>query len=145
MTTKELRRRFLNSLSYICDYQKGGDTITAIGAAAGPGYYVAGNKTPQEKVRTFLKLVFSRLEQMYNVESRERLKMERELLELCASFSEQRIQTYWRFLQVSMAECRDGPQDESTGAGEFPEIPNDLAYSSWREILIPEYKQRFES
>jgi hypothetical protein len=121
MTTKELRRRFLNSLSYICDYQKGGDTITAIGAATGPGYYVAGNKTPQEKVRTFLKVIFSRLEQMYNVESGERLKMERELLELCASFSEERIQTYWRFLQLSMTECGDDAQDEATSASEFLE------------------------
>ena len=120
ITDKELRRRFLDSLSYICDYQKGGDTTTAIGAAASPFcYYVASNKTPQEKVKTFLESVFSQLEQIYDMDDIECINMEKELLESCARFSEQRIRTYWKFLQLSMAECSENLRDESSRLSKF--------------------------
>lgn len=118
---KDLRRRFLDSLSYICDYQKGGDTITAIGAAASPlSYYVASNKTPQTKVKDFLESVFSQLAQVYGMDEEERIKMENVLLESCVRFSEQRIRTYWRFLELSMEECCDKRQDNSVVESKFP-------------------------
>lgn len=119
-TDKELRRRFLDSLSYICDYQKGGDTITAIGAAASPlSYFVAGNKTPREKVKDFLKSVFSQLEQVYDMDHEERIDMENVLLESCVRFSEQRIRTYWKFLELSMEECSDAVQDDLIVTSKF--------------------------
>ncbi|KEF61551.1 uncharacterized protein A1O9_03118 [Exophiala aquamarina CBS 119918] len=112
-TEKELRRRYLNSLSYICDYKKGGDTVTAIGAAANPlRYYIASNKAPQRKVTDFLESVFSKLEQVYNMNGEERIQMESMLLKACVEFSEQRIRTYLRFLQLSMKECAKAVQDK---------------------------------
>lgn len=121
-TEKELRRRFLNSLSYICDYQKGGDTVTAIGATANPlRYYIASNKAPQQKVKAFLELVFSQLEQIYNMSHGERIKMESVILKFCVEFSEQRIRTYWRFLQLSMKECAEALQDKLIIESEFPQ------------------------
>jgi hypothetical protein len=119
-TDKELRRRFLNSLSYICDYQKGGDTVTAIGAAASPlSYYVASNKTPGKEVKNFLESVFSQLEQIYDMDPEQRFNMENVVLESCVQFSEQRILTYWKFLEISMKECSDALQDESVVASKF--------------------------
>lgn len=120
ITDKELRRRFLNSLSYICDYQKGGDTTTAIGAAVSPlCYHVASNKTPREKVKTFLEFIFSRLEQIYDMDYEGRINVENEILQSCVRFSEQRIRTYWRFVQLAMADCDETLRDESSRLSKF--------------------------
>lgn len=120
ITDKELRRRFLNSLSYICDYEKGGDTTTAIGAAGSPlCYYVASNKTPPEKVKTFLESVFSQLEQIYDMDCEERISIEKKLLQSCTRFSERRIRTYWRFVQLAMADCSEALRDESSRFSKF--------------------------
>jgi len=119
-TPKELRRRFLNSLSYICDYKKGGDTVTAIGAANSPlRYYVACNKTPKEEVKRFLEAVFSQLGQIYDMEPEERIKAESMILESCAKYSKPRIETYRRCLQGSLRECNTILQDNSMVVGKF--------------------------
>ena len=56
---KELRRRFLNELAYVCDYNKGGDTVTAIGLESTPQRYVfwvGANTSPQKRIVPFVEL-----------------------------------------------------------------------------------------
>ena len=54
---RELRRNFLEQLAYICDFSKGGDTVTAIALEAHPSgviYWVASNEGPCKRVILFL-------------------------------------------------------------------------------------------
>src|ERR1700761_7222066 len=49
LSIKDLRRRFLSELAYICDYDKGGETVAAIGLQSTPQCYVfwvAANSCP---------------------------------------------------------------------------------------------------
>ena len=107
----ELRRRFLDSLSYICDSEKGGDTITAIAAAMPPlTYYVACNKTPKANVISFLRSTLKQLGSVYGPDGRLCLEVENKVLEDCVTFSQKRIKTYWKFLKCSLKKCRDSSQ-----------------------------------
>lgn len=105
-TRTELRRRFLESLAYVCDYEKGGDTMTAIFVSSAPlTYHIASNKTIKEKkeVVPFLKSLLKMLRTL----SSSTFEEERHVLEKCAAFGKKRIQTYQRFLRNSLVKCRD--------------------------------------
>ncbi|KIX09313.1 uncharacterized protein Z518_00392 [Rhinocladiella mackenziei CBS 650.93] len=111
---KELRRRFLSSLSYICDYKKGGDTITAIGAASNPlTYYVACNKGPKDRVKPFLESILTKLGLIFELDKEQRKKVANEILDICAEFSKKRIETYWDFLRGALMKCGEALQDDS--------------------------------
>ena len=106
----ELRRRFLESLAYVCDYEKGGDTMTAIFVSSGPlTYHIATNKPlPQtNRVVPFLDSLMKHLRTLNPVTAVD----ERNILEQCVEFSEKRISTYWRSLQNSLKMCREATSD----------------------------------
>jgi hypothetical protein len=114
ITAKELRRRFLDSLSYICDFDKGGDTTTAIMLADAPlTYYVACNKTPKEKVKSFLYTILTQLASVYERDSRQRMELENSILGQCTKFSEKRLELYWKSLRECLEECRNVSSDGS--------------------------------
>ena len=106
----ELRRRFLESLAYVCDYEKGGDTIIAIFVTSTPlTYHIASNKPLPEtnRVVPFLESLLEQLRAVKHSSAQE----ERQILEYCVAFSERRISTYWRFLQSSLRICREVTSD----------------------------------
>jgi hypothetical protein len=109
----ELRRRLLDSLSYVCDFDKGGDTITAIAASAPLTYYVASNKNPAEEVVPFLRRLLARLGELYDFDPQRLRESESSILDYCVNFSEMRVRTYWKFLGESLTRCRGDPLDAS--------------------------------
>lgn len=126
LNRKELRRRFLNSLSYICDHEKGGDTMTAISVADGPlTYYIACNKTPKLRVKQFLKSILSQLSFMYDQQPGIQNEVETSILTACVAFSEKRIKTYWKFLQGGLEKSIASCQDEAVAESKFssPHLP----------------------
>jgi hypothetical protein len=105
---KELQRRLLDSLSYACDFDKGGDTTTAIAAASAPlTYYVASNKNPADEVVPFLRLLLTQLGNLYNIDPRRLSESESSILKYCVNFSKERVKTYWKLLRESLTKCRE--------------------------------------
>ncbi|ETN36986.1 uncharacterized protein HMPREF1541_07974 [Cyphellophora europaea CBS 101466] len=103
-STADLRRRLLDSLAYICDSEKGGDTMTAIFVSSPPlTYHLARNKKPSDpgEVLAFLKSVLNQLE---NVDEHDRDRSQ-SLLAECIQFSEKRIKAYKRMLQIRLKIC----------------------------------------
>ena len=106
----ELRRRFLESLAYVCDYEKGGDTMTAIFVTSTPlTYHIASNK-PLPETNPVVPFLDSLLKRLRTV-THSAVGEERQILENCVAFSEKRISTYWRFLQNSLKICREATSD----------------------------------
>ncbi|KAF5660341.1 hypothetical protein FCIRC_12143 [Fusarium circinatum] len=59
-----LRRRFLSSLCFFCDYQKGGKTTTSIALESlenGVVFWIASNVSPNDRVIEFLSIVLESL------------------------------------------------------------------------------------
>ncbi|KAI1066683.1 hypothetical protein LB507_011632 [Fusarium sp. FIESC RH6] len=59
-----VRRRFITSLCYLCDYRKGGKTTTAIGLESrndGVVFWVAANLSPNDDVLTFISVILENL------------------------------------------------------------------------------------
>ena len=113
LTPPELRRRFLDALSYVCDFEKGGDTMTAIYVASAPlTYYIACNKTPGKKVTDFIRSLLARLASIYRQNFQQRTDEESDILGDCVGFGEKRLKTYWKLLQEPLTKCRDALKDE---------------------------------
>ena len=106
----ELRRRFLESLAYVCDHEKGGDTMTAIFVSSAPlTYHVATNK-PLPETNKVVPFLDSLLTQLRTVAA-STTEQERCVLERCVAFSEKRITTYWQSLRNSLIKCRESTLD----------------------------------
>ena len=57
ISTQVFRRRFLDDLAYMCDYEKGGNCFIAIGLEFTPQkhvFWAAANKYPAMRVKPFL-------------------------------------------------------------------------------------------
>jgi hypothetical protein len=114
----ELQRRLLDSLAYVCDFDKGGDTITAIAAGSVPlTYYVASNKNPAEEVVPFLRSLLEQLGGLYNRDDQLLSESESRIFRYCVGFSERRVRTYWRKLGDSLTRCREGLREPSVAHG----------------------------
>lgn len=60
----DLRRIFLETLAYVCDYDKGGETVTAIGLQSTPQkhiFWVAANAGSRTKIITFLRSLLTQI------------------------------------------------------------------------------------
>lgn len=103
---QQLRRKFLIALSYLCDFEKGGDTVTAVFVTSVPlTYYVASNRTPGEPVIGFLSSVLNQLAAIYHQSSERRKLSQREILKEAVNFSKRRLKAYWNLLQASFDRC----------------------------------------
>ncbi|EDN05919.1 predicted protein [Histoplasma mississippiense (nom. inval.)] len=135
---KDCRRSFLNELAYVCDYEKGGDTVTAIGLESTPQgctFWVASNTSPTAKIIPFLKLLLQTLERIANSTAPGQGDKE-DIAKLCISFGSRRIKKYRSLFSRELAGCRKfiAANKEALGGLElwlqrFCNFdPNDLVY-----------------
>lgn len=106
---KSVRRQFLRDLSYMCDYKKGGDTVTAIGLQKSPeGYtfWVAANTCPNQKIVPFLKQLLKRLQIVSRNENAVTDgEEENSLAKMCIHFASKRIKDYCSLLKPHLEKC----------------------------------------
>ncbi|KAI9047071.1 hypothetical protein LZ554_009145 [Drepanopeziza brunnea f. sp. 'monogermtubi'] len=109
-SSQKLRRAFLRSLAYLCDYEKGGDRTTAVALQATPQetvFWIASNKSSSsaasdsgiDRVRLFLEdtlrnLTAIRIEFVRRVED--------DVFEKAVRFSGKRISDYVKFLRQQL-------------------------------------------
>lgn len=101
LSTQRLRRRFLDDLAYFCDYDKGGDTVTAIAIEdrpQGPIFWLASNTKTGAKVKDFLEEVLNRLKQSSSLEANGPEGLSTALTHRAIDFGRQRIKKYCSLL-----------------------------------------------
>lgn len=117
----ELRRRFLDELSYVCDYKKGGDTMTAIFVSSTPlTYYIATNKNSfhDGRVLRFLRDIL----QLLAGATKEGAASERRILKKCTSFSKDRILVYQQFLRTFLEKCLESNPGFALSASKYKSL-----------------------
>jgi len=120
LPVEELRRRFFDELSYVCDYDKGGDTATAIAAASTPlTYYIASNKDSRLTVEPFLRRLLLQLGGLYDLDSQRLREAEDSILQDCVDFSEKRVNTYLKNLHLSLTDCLTASPEDPVVRGEI--------------------------
>jgi hypothetical protein len=103
----ELKREFLNELAFLCDYKKGGDTVTALALGQTPqGYvfWVAANKCPRTRIVPFLRELLLLLKETDG--PRDDRLLAGQIFGLSVKFARARIETYARFLSTDLDNLR---------------------------------------
>jgi len=89
-----VRRRFLRNLAFVCDYEKGGPTSTAIAVEERSDKYVfwyATNKSGvSSKVSTFLKSILAELKRIAMAAAPDAYSNGGELARMCTEFARNR-------------------------------------------------------
>ncbi|KAK8240125.1 hypothetical protein HDK90DRAFT_523243 [Phyllosticta capitalensis] len=108
LSDERLRQLFLNHLAYSCDYEKGGDTVTAVALESrpqGPRYWISANKGPGEKVKHFVEGLLQVLGELArnpdDITERDLYSVARD----CISFGHHRIKDYWSLLRPQRRRC----------------------------------------
>jgi hypothetical protein len=117
---RELRRNFLQQLAYICDYKKGGDTVTAVALEARPSgitYWVAANTTPTRSTISFLRGILDTLKSLASSPPEHRNIIEDEIIRRCIKFNLKRLKAYRDFLQKSLQPCLESLRGSKTLEG----------------------------
>ena len=119
---RQTQRMFLEQLAFICDYTKGGDTVTALAIEACPSdvtFWIASNTTPKQKVISFLQEILGLLKSASLSSSSEILsQLENEIAIICVKFASAKIGMYLKMLREPLEKCmkllRLGTTEEGT-------------------------------
>lgn len=105
---KHVRRLFLNQLAFLCDYDTGGDSVTAIGIQHTPEqriFWIAANNCPSKKIAPFLQ---DRLLQL-KIVAESRIASDEfmaQFLSSCIDYAKPRIKAYLHFFMRIFRACR---------------------------------------
>ena len=106
---KYVRRLFLNQLAFLCDYDTGGDSVTAISIQHTPQrriFWIAANICPSKKIAPFVQDRLSLLK--YVAESRVAVdEAMGQFLAACIDHAKPRIKAYFHFLTRLLEACRE--------------------------------------
>ncbi|KAF5026532.1 hypothetical protein F66182_1392 [Fusarium sp. NRRL 66182] len=102
------RRRFLKSLSFICDYRKGGNTTTSMALESqmqGVVFWIAANSTPGDNVAMFLSDILNDLQREPKANEAERKALGEKLMRKCVEFATPRLKKECKMLSRSANDC----------------------------------------
>ena len=106
---RELRRSFFDQLAYVCDYIKGGDTVTAVALEAQPSgtiFWVASNNSPSRLTLLFLQGVLKTLQSIaLSPPGDSRSIIEDEIAQRCITFNLKRLYQYHKLMERPLREC----------------------------------------
>lgn len=107
--TKYVRRLFLSQLAFLCDYDTGGDSVTAISIQHTPQrrfFWLAANTCPSKKIAPFVQDRLSLLK--YVAESRVAVdEAMDQFLAACIDHANPRIKAYVHFFTRLLEICRE--------------------------------------
>ncbi|KAH8710108.1 hypothetical protein GQ44DRAFT_830486 [Phaeosphaeriaceae sp. PMI808] len=108
MPLQDVRRRFLSELAYMCDYDKGGDTVTAIGLEAtlqGYIFWVASNSCSKTRIPPFLKSLLDKLRHSSAATTASTPEDAKDIVGQCITFATPRIKKYRSHLKPLLRKC----------------------------------------
>ena len=108
MSLKDLRRQFLKEVAYMCDYDKGGETVTAIGLESTPQrcvFWVASNSCPKRKIVPFLESLLGTLKYASTATALHKSQTADSIALQCISFSTPRVKKYRSLLNPLLRTC----------------------------------------
>jgi hypothetical protein len=100
-----LWHKFLDQISWLCDYKKGGTTVSSIAVQAtiqGPTYWLAANSNPSAMAKPHLEWVLGELTNLHNLSPDQLQIVEDEIVARSIAFSSEKIKTYGRLLCKSI-------------------------------------------
>lgn len=109
----------MDKLAYICDFKKGGSTVTALALQKtyqGVTFWIAANETVKLKVIKFLQKI---LQLLKNVDSTSRETAETQLLALVVPFNKERLDYYWSALKKDLPVCMKRLEDLEGSTGKL--------------------------
>ena len=115
------RRVFLRNLTYICDFEKGGSSCTAIGLEDSKSCYkfwVASN-TMSGKIVDFLKDALSILRRVACHPSSDLESNKAAFARFCIKFAASRVKKETKYLFQAVRECQHRLDDSNTEAGVY--------------------------
>jgi hypothetical protein len=118
---QEVKRQFLDELAFLCDYEKGGDTVTAIGLGETPqGYifWVAANKCPETLIVPFLERLLSTLKETYG--NSDGQQVFEDIFRVGVQFAHARIKTYAKFLLSDLNKLMEFSACQNAAICELP-------------------------
>ncbi|RYP41094.1 hypothetical protein DL767_001255 [Monosporascus sp. MG133] len=108
-TSQEKRRRLLCNLAYLCDYDKGGPTTSAIGIEDGPDqfiFWVASNANgASSKILEFLRTTLVEAKTIIRLDGDRRLALEDNFTRRCIGFAKHRVKKEAKMLWRAMDEA----------------------------------------
>lgn len=114
------RRRFLRNLAFVCDFDKGGRSTSAIAVEEDVNCYrfwLASNEGADDRVAEFLASVLEKLRHIVGLPLDEREGHEAEFAERCANFSSLRLRKETRILENTARRCRTFAEADPTHYG----------------------------
>lgn len=99
--------KFLDHLSWMCDYKQGGATVSAIAAEKtndGPTFWLAAPKNSRSKVQPHLEWILNQLD---NLPAKNQERVEQEILTCCIEFSRSKVKNYSRSLCTRIRRCTE--------------------------------------
>ncbi|CAG8956265.1 hypothetical protein HYFRA_00003645 [Hymenoscyphus fraxineus] len=137
----ELRRSFLNQLAYVCDFRKGGETVTAVALESAPSgitFWIASNKSIPTKTIHHLNAILKLLKSLGTspfVSTEKVVETEENIIELCIKFNHERLGVYRKGLQKYLELCLEAlnlsnnPEDKTLALWlkDFMSFGNDIS------------------
>ncbi|PMD41861.1 hypothetical protein L207DRAFT_633163 [Hyaloscypha variabilis F] len=123
---RELRRTFLGQLAYVCDYIKGGDTVTAMALEAQPygvTFWLASNISPSAGVISFLRGILNTLQSLAISRPEQRIIVEDDIARTCIDFNLKRVKAYRDLMQKPLQKCLESLTSS--------EEPKDRGLAEW--------------
>jgi hypothetical protein len=112
---KYVRRLFLNQLAFLCDYDTGGDSVTAISIQHTPQqriFWIAANICPSKKIAPFVQDRLLLLK--YVAESRVAIDEAIDpFLAACIDHAKPRIKAYSHFFTRQLKACRENLENKA--------------------------------
>ena len=128
-TSQDLRRKFLDQLSWTCDYKRGGESVSAIAAEASPQgtvFWLAANTDPKERVLSHLKWVLEQLDRSFNASDEATRELENKITAKCIEFSKEKVKHYSRQLRNCIEDLADQPDQQGVFCPNFEIFPQEL-------------------
>ena len=104
----KLRRSFLNNLAYICDFERGGATVTAIALeqrVAGVVFWVVANENVKDKVVKTLEEILKGLAGLDGTTREREERVEERTFRYAAKLGMPRLKSYRKAMQESLKKC----------------------------------------
>jgi hypothetical protein len=105
----KLWRKFVDQLAWLCDSEKGGDTVTAVAAqktCERPIFWLASNSNSRKKAKDHLIWIFARLNCLYAAKPISIAQLEDEITTWCIDFSSSRIKIYSTWLLQAIRKAK---------------------------------------